>query len=41
MKTTKRHRRIAHAIWEAGGRLDEVAEREGVRPDTLRRWLAC
>lgn len=40
MKTTKRHRRIAHAIWEAGGRLDEVAEREGVRPDTLRRWLA-
>jgi len=35
-----RHRRIARTIWECGGRLDEVADREDVRPDTLRKWLA-
>jgi len=40
MKLTARHRKIARTIWECGGRLDEVAQREGVRPDTLRRWLA-
>ena len=34
------HRRVARAVWETGGRLDEAARREGVRPETLRRWLA-
>jgi len=37
---TNRHRRIARTIWECGGRLGEVAEREKVRPGTLRKWLA-
>jgi len=40
MNLTNRHRRIARTIWECGGRLDEVAEREKVRPGTLRKWLA-
>jgi hypothetical protein len=40
MKTTPRHRKIARTIWECGGRLEEAAQRENVRPDTLRRWLA-
>jgi hypothetical protein len=40
MKLTARHRKIARTIWECGGRLEEAAQREGVRPDTLRRWLA-
>ena len=40
MNLTNRHRRIARTIWECGGRLDEVAEREKVRPNTLRKWLA-
>jgi len=35
------HRRVARAVWETGGRLDEAARREGVRPETLRRWLAA
>ena len=35
-----RHRKIARAVWECGGRLDEAAAQEHVRPDTLRRWLA-
>jgi len=39
MIITTRHRRIAHAIWECGGRLEDVAAREGVGADTLRRWL--
>ena len=41
MNPTNRHRRIARAVWETGGRLDEAARREGVRPETLRRWLAA
>jgi len=40
MKVTNRHQRIARTIWECGGRLDEVAQREKVRPNTLRKWLA-
>jgi len=40
VKTTPHHRRVARTIWECGGRLDEAARRERVRPDTLRRWLA-
>jgi len=40
MNPTKRHRQVARAVWETGGRLDEAAKREGVRPGTLRRWLA-
>ncbi len=40
MNLTTRHRRIARTIWECGGRLDEVARREKVRPNTLRKWLA-
>jgi transposase-like protein len=40
MNLTNRHRRIARTIWECGGRLDEVARREKVRPNTLRKWLA-
>ena len=39
MILTTRHRRIAHAIWECGGRLEDAAAREGVGADTLRRWL--
>jgi hypothetical protein len=35
-----RHRKIARAVWECGGRLDEAAAQGHVRPDTLRRWLA-
>jgi transposase-like protein len=40
MNPRSRHRRVARAVWETGGRLDEAARREGVRPETLRRWLA-
>jgi hypothetical protein len=40
MHLTPRHRRIARTIWECGGRLDDVAARDHVRADTLRRWLA-
>jgi len=40
MQVTNRHRRIARTVWECGGRLDEVAQREKVRPNTLRKWLA-
>ena len=39
MILTTRHRRIAHAIWECGGRLEDAAAREGVSANTLRRWL--
>jgi transposase-like protein len=41
MNPTNRHRRVARAVWETGGRLDEAARREGIRPETLRRWLAA
>jgi len=34
-----RRRRAARAVWAAGGRLAEVAERERVRLGTLRQWL--
>ena len=40
MNMRTRQRRVARAVWEAGGRLEEVAERERVRLRTLRRWLA-
>ena len=40
MNVTNRHRRIARTIWECGGRLDEAARREKIRPNTLRKWLA-
>ncbi|MBM4017199.1 MAG: hypothetical protein FJ288_02555 [Planctomycetes bacterium] len=40
MNLSTRHRRIARTIWECGGRLEDAAARERVRPDTLRRWLA-
>ena len=40
MQLNARHRKIARAVWECGGRLDEAAAQERVRPDTLRRWLA-
>jgi trimethylamine:corrinoid methyltransferase-like protein len=40
MNIRTRQRRVARAVWEAGGRLEEVAERERVRLRTLRRWLA-
>jgi hypothetical protein len=40
MKASLRRRKIARTIWECGGRLDEAAQREGIRPDTLRQWLA-
>jgi len=40
MRVTRHHRRIARALWEAGGQVDEVARAARVRPDTLRRWLA-
>jgi len=39
MNLTHRHRKIARILWECGGRLDEVARREHVRPATLRKWL--
>jgi len=40
MRITPRHRHVARTLWEAGGRVDEAAGRVGLRPDTLRRWLA-
>lgn len=40
MQITTRHGRVARIIWEEGGRIDEAARRAGVRPETLRRWLA-
>jgi hypothetical protein len=40
MNVRTRQRRIAQAVWAAGGRLEEVAERERVHLRTLRRWLA-
>jgi hypothetical protein len=39
MKLTARHRQIAHALWECGGRIDDAAHRHHLRPDTIRRWL--
>ena len=30
MNLMPRHRKIAHAIWECGGQLDEVARRQHV-----------
>ena len=39
MNLSPRHRRIAHTVWKCGGRLDEAATREHIRPATLRRWL--
>ena len=39
MNLMPRHRKIAHTIWECGGRLDEVARRQHVRVATLRKWL--
>lgn len=39
MNVTRRHRQIARTLWECGGRLDEAAGREHVRPNTLRGWL--
>ena len=40
MKITPRHRKMARALWECGGRLDEAASREGVPLATLRKWIA-
>ena len=40
MRITTFHRRVARALWEAGGQVDEVARLARVRPDTIRRWLA-
>jgi len=40
MRINARKRRAAHALWECGGRINDAAARGGVRPDTLRRWLA-
>lgn len=40
MNITARHRQAARTIWECGGRLDEAAAREEVKPERLRRWLA-
>lgn len=39
MNLMPRHRKIAHTIWECGGRLDEVARRQHVQVATLRKWL--
>jgi len=40
MTMTIRKRRAARALWDCGGRIDEAAARERLRPSTLRRWLA-
>jgi len=40
MRVTRHHRRIARALWEAGGQVEEVARLARLRPDTLRRWMA-
>jgi len=39
MTMTLRKRRVARALWDCGGRIDEAAAREHLRPSTLRRWL--
>ena len=39
MNLSSHHRKIARTIWECGGRIEEVAQREGVRLGTLRKWL--
>ncbi len=39
MNLMPRHRKIAHTIWECGGRLEEVARRQHVQVATLRKWL--
>ena len=39
MNTRTRQRRVARAVWAAGGRLEEVVERERVQLRTLQRWL--
>ncbi|GAG44530.1 unnamed protein product, partial [marine sediment metagenome] len=39
MNLMPRHRKIAHAIWECGGQLDEVARCQHVQVATLRKWL--
>jgi hypothetical protein len=40
MQMTQRHRRLARTVWECGGRLEEAAQRQNIKVDTLRRWLA-
>jgi hypothetical protein len=40
MNLTARHRRVAHTVWECGGRIEEAAAKERMLPATLRRWLA-
>jgi hypothetical protein len=40
MHLITRHHRIARTIWECCGNLGEVAVREHVGVNTLRRWLA-
>jgi len=40
VQITTRHRKVARAIWEAGGRLDEAAESARAHTETLHRWLA-
>jgi hypothetical protein len=39
MMLNTRHRKVARAVWECGGRLDEVAASHRVGINTLRRWL--
>jgi hypothetical protein len=40
MYLTTKHHRAAHVLWECGCRVDDAAARIGLRPSTLRRWLA-
>jgi hypothetical protein len=40
MHLKTRHRQIAHALWECGGRIDDAAQRQHIQPGTIRRWLA-
>ena len=39
MQINTRHRRAAKLLWECGGRIEEVATRQGIQPGTIRRWL--
>jgi hypothetical protein len=39
MTITRRHRRVARTLWECGGRVEEAAAKERIRPSTVQRWL--
>ena len=40
MHITAKHRAAARAVWESGRRVEDAAAKAGVRPGSIRKWLA-